>query len=169
MNEPMTRAIARSIVRVLSANFGPWEDDRRDLWEGKVADLEDGEAAWLAAQALIDNHEGARVRFAEFKTAYSGALRQLHEQRSRERGLNRPERNFGIPAWVYVWTWARRYRDPVLDPDTRLPQQVLEAEWEPNPAKIKTLTEDEYDALHSEWVTAGAPRFDPRKVIAGAR
>lgn len=163
MTEPMTEAIARSIVAALAANFGPWEEDRRNLWQGKITELEDGEAAWDASQALIETHEGGRVRFAEFRTAYLASRRAIGEKRARERGLGEG-RHFGIPSWVYVWAWVRQYREPKLDPDTRLPQQAWDPEHEPRP--VATLSEEEYDTLHDEWVAAGAPRHDPLSVIA---
>lgn len=169
MNEPMTEAIARSIVQALSANFGPWEEDRRNLWLSKVSDLEDGEAAFEAMQALVEHHEGARVRFAEFRTAYLGARRNIADRRARERGLS--ERNFGIPSWVYVWKWARTRREPRLPEGDALPQQrpgyealdadLIEEGHPPGPPPDRYLSEDEYDALHSEWVAAGSPRINP--------
>lgn len=172
MTEPMTEAIARSIVAALAANFGPWEEDRRRLWQGKVAELEDGEAAWDAAQALIETHEGGRMRFAEYRTAYLGARRAIAERRSRERGLT--ERHFGIPSWVYVWTWARRYREPVEE--RTFPQQKpgVDEYAAANPEVTDPtqgrpyMSEEEYDALHDEWVAAGAPRFDPRAMVGAA-
>lgn len=170
MTEPMTEAIARSIVQALSANFGPWEEDRRNLWLTKISDLEDGEAAFDAMQAMIETHEGGRVRFAEYRTAYLGARRVLSERRARERGIG-DGRHFGIPMWVYVWKWARTRRTPPLPESVALPQQrpgyeSLDADLiaeghAAGPPPERYLTEEEYDSLHDEWSAAGAPRINP--------
>jgi hypothetical protein len=75
------------------------------------------------------------------------------------------ERRFGIPTWVYVWAWARQYREPPLDPNVRLPQQAWEPEKEADPAALTRMSEQDYALLHDEWFAAGAPRHDPRALL----
>lgn len=61
-----------------------------------------------------------------------------------------------VPEWAHVWFWMRFLRDPQ---DMRsLPQQDWFVE--------EAMGQSEYEQMHAEWKSAGAPRTSPRLVVA---
>jgi hypothetical protein len=157
----MTPAIAKSVVRILEANFGPWEKDKRSFWVHRVSNLEDGEAAYVTAGELVDGWTGPPPRYGDFRANYLRNRERVATARA-ERGLPSAEnRHFGIPQWVYVWCWSRWRRDPrheqplpqMREPDTDEPLH-------------DAISEEEYDELREEWVAAGAPRLDPLELVS---
>jgi hypothetical protein len=162
----MTEREATTMVLMLRTAFSNerWDGATTKFWETRMQRLDNPKIAYDVIEKMIDREE-RRPAWSLIRDAYGAEARRRADDAARERGLEGVPRDFGIPSWVYVWTWARFYRDPVVDHDIRLPQEQWDHEAETRLREITVMSDAEYETLHDEWVAAGAPRHDPRERV----
>lgn len=122
----------------------------REVWHGYFVQQEVDEAG--SALAYLARELRFPPRIADFRETIR-MQRNIAEQLSGPVGDQRelPEQKLSMepPEWVWVWGWARHWRDP--QELRMLPQQETRDGDE-------VMTTAEYETLREEWLDAGSPR-----------
>jgi hypothetical protein len=144
----MTEKEADQIIDFLYGMFRPPDlEGTRKHWRMQLASLD----ADLASKSAIQGMQSWRFfpPWADFKEIY----RSL-DRLARPAPVEETKRGVAAPEWVHVWAWCRGWGpEPRAESIERpFPQQDGYVDM------TDSLTMDEYEDLHKEWVSAGSPK-----------
>jgi hypothetical protein len=152
----MNEREAQEIVRMIEGNWQMDLGTARGMFRDELMQYE----VELAIKAV--HHLAKRVTYKIRLADLSQTLLMLSrnakaDQRTEQdrRAIEQGKRGYATPEWVWVWKWARNYRDPQ---DWRtFPQQDGIPEF--------SMATSDYEALREEWVAAGSPKERGRILV----